>query len=416
MVLPRPVRKLLGFSSLCLFLTWGACSSSKSPQSPQSADAHAPDESGDGAGAHTQTGLDASAVQHGDASVQADAAADASEPDEPVPAIDCGFVDFHTPFTWTPTSVSMSVFQTAPNSEVESYIGSPDVIDRGDVWEMYYAMSDAKGVGRIGHATSHDRGLSWARDSLRMEPFGTFASAFLDTPAVLYDEGKYKLYVFGNKELKTQGGQIGYAVRDGNAFTFPLTAPALGVGDSAAWDALWVESPVVKKVGSQYLMWYTANDPSWVVRHGVATSSDGVSWQKYAGNPVISAADDVAKFDSFFPGGSAVVQTPSGDFLMFFACASRLSYLTPPLIANVCLATSPKGDGKHFTWYPSDVAKAPLVPRAFFEALHEGTLAINNGPINMSVVLDRTEGVFKVFYENQSTFLGLFTLPVCKGM
>jgi hypothetical protein len=352
--------------------------------------------------------LDAGRSDAAPANNTADAAPPGPEP------TDCGFVDWGTPFTWTPTSVSMSVLQTAAGSDIEKYIGSPEVIDRGAVWDMFYAMSDAAGVGRIGHAVSSDRGRTWTRDALLMEPHGDFASAFLDTPGAVFDQGAYKLYYFGNAKLETPAGQIGLALQDTSAWTFPQASPVLSFGASDAWDGLWVESPVVRKLGATYFMWYTANDSSWVVRHGVATSSDGVTWQKFAGNPVVSPSADTARFDSFFPGGAAVAQAPDGTFLMFFGCGSRLSAV--PFVANLCLATSAPGDGKTFRKYPTDAEPMPIIAKQYFESLSDGTLKILNGPMNLSVVLDRTEGVFKLYYENQSTFVGLLTLPVCRGM
>jgi hypothetical protein len=354
----------------------------------------------------------------------ADSASQDAAPTSPVPAIDCGFVDWNTPFPWTPTSVGMSVFQTKANSAVERYIGSPEVIDRGDLWDMFYAMSDEAKVGRIGHATSSDRGRTWTRSDALLSPYGSYASGFLDTPTALYEDGRYRVYLFGNStanvaanpNFPTPGGQIGEVSLAGTQWSFPSPELSIPTGPKDAWDGLWVESPVVKRVGSQYFMWYTANDASWTVRHGVATSADGKTWEKFQGNPVVSPSTDNTRFDSFFPGGPGVVQAPDGTFLMFFACAARASAALPPLIANVCLATSPAGDGKTFHLVPSDTSPAPIIPRSFFEGLSEGNLRVVNGPINPSVVLDRELGVFKLYYENQSSHIGLITLPVCQGM
>ncbi|MFM2421334.1 MAG: hypothetical protein RL385_6057 [Pseudomonadota bacterium] len=341
-----------------------------------------------------------------------------------VPAIDCGFVDWKTPFTWTPTSVGMSVLATKPNSVVERYIGSPEVIDRGAVWDMFYAMSDDAKVGRIGHATSADRGRSWTRTDALLSPYGDYASGFLDTPTAIYEDGSHRVFLFGNSmanvaanpSFPTPGGQIGEVTLTGTHWAYPVPELSVPLGPKGAWDGLWVESPVVKRVGATYFMWYTANDASWTVRHGVATSTDGKMWEKFPGNPVVSPSTDNARFDSFFPGGPGVVQAPDGTFLMFFACAARASAVLPPLVANLCLATSPADDGKTFHMVPSDAAPAPIIPRSYFEGLAEGNLRVVNGPINPSVVLDRETGVFKLYYENQSSHIGLITLPVCRGM
>ncbi|MFT3926371.1 MAG: hypothetical protein QM778_27750 [Myxococcales bacterium] len=351
------------------------------------------------------------------ASGSGDASTDAATPEDYPPLVDCGFKDWSTPFTWTPTSVTLKSYTTAPNDAYESYIGSPDVHDNGAVWDMFYAMSDAKGVGRIGHATSQDRGVTWKRDAVRMDPYGnTYASAFLDTPSALYEGGALSLYVFANSMLKTPGGRIGYSVRKDEAWTYPFADAVLSAGAETAWDGLWVESPEVKRIGKSYFMWFTGIDSQWIVGHGVATSEDGVHWKKHEQNPVVRASDDPARFDSFLPGGTSVVQTPSGAFLMFYACGSRYQAAFPPLVGNLCLSISAPGDGKTFHKYPSDAAPTPMIPSSYFAGLNQDGVTIINGPINPSVIADREQGVLKIYYENQSSFLGLLTLPICKGM
>lgn len=57
----------------------------------------------------------------------------------------------------------------------------------------------------------------------------------------------------------------------------------LDLGTSGDWDDAHVWSPYVIKDGNQYLMWYNGNDGS-NNRIGLATSSDGLNWTKYAGN------------------------------------------------------------------------------------------------------------------------------------
>jgi hypothetical protein len=417
------------FSSFALVLT-AACSS------PSGA-AREPTPEPDGS---VQTGLDGAAGAQPDSGPGRDAggdggsppAADASATDAsatdaalpPIPRTACGFRGWNTRFTWKPTSVSMAVLKVPANAPEERFIGSPEVIERGDAWDMFYAMGNGAGGGRVGHAVSRDRGRTWERALPSLEARGIYTNGLLDTPAALYEGDGFGVYYFANTpanmaknpDFPVPGGVIVKSALRGADWTAPAEEPALGVGAADAWDGLWVESPVVKRVGDRYFMWYTANDASYTVRHGTATSEDGVRWTRSPHNPAVSPSTDITRFDSFFPGGPAVAQAPDGTFLMLYACGARASALLPPIVANLCLATSPPGDGERFTPYPSADAPEPIIPSDYFRSLNEAGITIINAPINPSLVLDREEGVFKLYYENQASYIGLITLPVCEGM
>lgn len=68
------------------------------------------------------------------------------------------------------------------------------------------------------------------------------------------------------------------------------TQPVLTGGPPGSWDEVVREKVVVMQEGSQYKMWYcghpAGNQPSSKI--GYATSPDGITWTKYAGNPIIS--------------------------------------------------------------------------------------------------------------------------------
>jgi predicted GH43/DUF377 family glycosyl hydrolase len=73
--------------------------------------------------------------------------------------------------------------------------------------------------------------------------------------------------------------------RDG--ITWGMPTIALGPNDRTDWEDD-LNRPVVIKHGDLYRMWYTgqARGRSWV---GYATSTDGVSWRRESGRPVLSA-------------------------------------------------------------------------------------------------------------------------------
>ena len=56
--------------------------------------------------------------------------------------------------------------------------------------------------------------------------------------------------------------------------------PVLGLGEAGAWDDLALDFPAVVPMGGGYLMLYGGIDGNETTRIGVATSDDGISWQK----------------------------------------------------------------------------------------------------------------------------------------
>lgn len=73
-------------------------------------------------------------------------------------------------------------------------------------------------------------------------------------------------------------------------------APVLLNGANGAWDDYYVFAPCVIRVGDSLYMWYNGSEgydvPNTPYRIGLAVSSDGVIWTKYAANPIIDAASD----------------------------------------------------------------------------------------------------------------------------
>ena len=64
--------------------------------------------------------------------------------------------------------------------------------------------------------------------------------------------------------------------------------PVFTGGATGSWDEVEAFDPSVILDGMTYKMWYTGSGSSGPRRIGYATSSDGIEWAKFAGNPVFS--------------------------------------------------------------------------------------------------------------------------------
>jgi predicted GH43/DUF377 family glycosyl hydrolase len=159
-----------------------------------------------------------------------------------------------------------------------------------NVWKMWYEAVPGGNQSTTAYATSSD-GLVWTKYAGNpiMSPSvaweGSGGANHEDSPtAILKEDGIYKLWYHG---ISNTTRAIGYAEsRDGLAWTKYAGNPVLTPGPNGAWDADTVCEPRVVRVGAQYYMFYTHCAGSHGI--GLATSSDGKSWTKYAGNPVLT--------------------------------------------------------------------------------------------------------------------------------
>jgi predicted GH43/DUF377 family glycosyl hydrolase len=174
----------------------------------------------------------------------------------------------------------------------DASVFDPAVLYVGATYRMWYSGGQATGPTRIGYATSAD-GVAWARQAgapmLDVGAEGSWDANGVRSPAVIYDGGTYKMWYTGRDAAGKN--RIGYATSpDGITWSKHAGNPVLDLDGPGAWDALRVQEPTVVKDAGGYRMWYTGVDGGWNYAIGYATSSDGVVWTKHAGNPVLPGA------------------------------------------------------------------------------------------------------------------------------
>jgi len=171
------------------------------------------------------------------------------------------------------------------------------VLNDGTGYKMYYAGYDGSHQ-RIGLATSGD-GKSWTKHAsnpvLDLGAPGSWDSHDVAASYVMLDGATYKMWYIGYDGLHWR---IGYATSsDGISWTRYSGNPVLTIGSNGAWDDNMVLDPCVLKHAEGYKMWYAGQDGS-IQRIGYATSSDGIEWTKHANNPVLALGANTGWDDS----------------------------------------------------------------------------------------------------------------------
>ncbi|MEW6746893.1 MAG: hypothetical protein AB1486_29500 [Planctomycetota bacterium] len=234
-------------------------------------------------------------------------------------------------------------------------IGDPCVIWDEDE-KLYKMWTSAGGVVppetaigvRIQYVTSPD-GVTWTEHDenpvlLEGRSKGAWDRAGVDTATVLKLNGRYWMWYAGYavREFPPVTMKIGLATSDdGIHWQKDDQNPVLASGDPGEWDESWVESPTVVWWQGQFTMWYTGvgmGGTSFAI--GLATSPDGKVWTKHDANPVFEA-DPASRWDDIAVYAPSVVEGGAGLVMAYVGLST--AFLDE---LRIGLATS--GDG--FTW------------------------------------------------------------------
>jgi predicted GH43/DUF377 family glycosyl hydrolase len=188
----------------------------------------------------------------------------------------------------------------APGEWDSGDVLNPSVIRQGDAYYNFFSGYDGQ-IWHTGLAVSAD-GITWHKEGQILSPApGTWeGNAIAANGSAIGDDSGILYYYQAGDPV-----EIGLA-RSRNGHQWERNGPpVLPVGPYDSWDERGVADPYVIRAGQNYYMFYLGQDRARRQRLGVAMSSDGVSWSKLRGNPILELGEYGA-FDSNGLGEPAV--------------------------------------------------------------------------------------------------------------
>lgn len=263
-----------------------------------------------------------------------------------------------------------------PSQEWEStFIWHANVMKDGFTYKMWYTANDPS---HIGYATSVD-GILWNKHAenpiLAPGSVGEWDEIFVGEPYVIKEDNQYKMWFFGRNADGFM--QIGYATStDGISWIKYAGNPVFMVGDAGSWEELEVGLPCIIHQGGTYKMWYTGQDRSGNYAIGYATSPDGINWTRYGSNPIFTPTIGTWDEDGVY-----------GSEVLFDGTTYRMWYSTP-IEWEIGYATSQNG----IDWTKS--SNSPILGAGSLGEWDE------DGVVFPSVLLDG--GRYKMWYTSHA--------------
>jgi hypothetical protein len=230
------------------------------------------------------------------------------------------------------------------NNGFDAFTVGPGIVVKEDsVWVMYFNALETAGFTpgpSIGRATATILTGPWKRRDtpvLKTGNKGEWDAGFVIPSTVLaLKEGSYIMYYSGGNDYNTLNDFfVGMATStDGmnwKKYNDPATTqhpfaesdPVFMNGSAGDWDGNYVWMANVTRYSEGFRMYYTGVPfETNIVEIGYATSKDGIHWERYPGNPVCVAGNDLFQKTK---GVEGYMENPSVLFLdticyMYYDC------------------------------------------------------------------------------------------------
>jgi len=187
---------------------------------------------------------------------------------------------------WSPPEI---VLGPDPETGWEADINRPIVVDREDGYHMWYT-GQAKKHSKIGYAKSPD-GLHWTRQSDKpvLESSLPWEDVAVMCPHVMWDGANrlWKMWYSGGQQYEPNA--IGYATsKDGLHWDKYAANPVLTPDPNIEWEKERVTAAQIVKWKGWYYAFYIGFRDIDHAQIGLARSKDGVTgWVRHAGNPIV---------------------------------------------------------------------------------------------------------------------------------
>jgi len=207
-------------------------------------------------------------------------------------------------------------------NETVVYKGETDVtVLEGITTEVNLVLFPAaSGTGSIYIYVTWGSSSEWIdyKDNPVLKPFGNgYDNYGISQPVLLKEGSKYLMWY-----MTDAGSAVKYVFyaesEDGINWVRPLSSPVLSPGNPGTWDSWAVHPGAVIKDSGIYRMYYVAwseTHSNWNI--GLATSRDGISWEKYS-DPVLYGADGWE-----YQIGSSSIIKEGNNFLLYYYGISR---------------------------------------------------------------------------------------------
>ena len=283
------------------------------------------------------------------------------------------------------TSTDGSVWTKHPDNPVltggpvgawdEGGVDPHTVILEDGVYRMWYTAGTAFVLLETGYAESTD-GVHWTKHPdnpvFPQGESGEWDGLFINVPSIFYDGSTYHMWYSGCTGLYPLACAIGYASSpDGIAWTKHPDNPVLTNGAPGEWDSTGAVfgSQVLYDGAGTFTMWY-----GWVSENpsvdgtaiGLATSTDGVSWTRYAGNPVLTSGPDEE------------LESPA---VVFDGQTYHMWYLLTYPSTAIGYASSP--DGIAWTKHPDPVFLGAVGEHVWDEKFYSQAVFLDGGTFHM---------------------------------
>jgi len=129
---------------------------------------------------------------------------------------------------------------------------------------------------------------------------------------IIYDNGMYKMWYFCT--YNAAKGNIWYAEsKDGIHWQNSYGQPVFTNGEPGTWDDYTVVTGSIIKIDNVYMLYYIGlQSPNGHKQIGLATSADGINWERYP-DPIIQADS----LDHFQVSGCSVLEA-NGKYYMYY--------------------------------------------------------------------------------------------------